>query len=165
MITPIEESKLSIYTELLLEVENGSRFKINFENRTMKVGNKFYIKKGEWDLERPLIDPLVLLKYNTIPKCLKHIEDLYKQLKTSRPSERSESKRKTYFKTKSADELLDEELICNPPREYAQAALEGFILCMILEDVLVWNEELMGKWYYQGDDKDLILLRTWIEGR
>lgn len=156
---------MTIYDELLIRVESGSRFKVDFEKRTMKVGNAFLIKKGEWDLERDLIDPLVLARYDTLPKCLKRIEDLYKQLKNSTPSERSESKRRTYFKTLSADEMLDEQLACNPPREYCQAILEGFILCMILEGVLVWNEELMGKWFYQGDDKDLILLRTWIEGR
>ena len=161
----IEENILPIYSELLLEVENGAKFKIDLEKRTMKVGNKFLIKKGDYDLNKPLVHPVVRLRFDTLPKVLKHIEDLYKQLKTSAPSERSESKRRTYFKALSADELMDGQLAYNTPREYAQAALEGFILCMILEDILVWNEELMGKWFYQGDDKDLILLRTWIEGR
>jgi hypothetical protein len=49
-------------------------------------------------------------------------------------------------------------------REVARAKLEGFILCIIVDGFFVWNEEEMGKWFYQSTiDPDLVILRRWIE--
>ena len=40
---------MSIYYEMLERVKNGERFHIDFEKRTMKVGGKVIIDKGEYD--------------------------------------------------------------------------------------------------------------------
>ena len=49
-------------------------------------------------------------------------------------------------------------------REVAKARLEGFILCMILNEKFQWDEEKLGKWFYQSKiDPDLIILRDWVE--
>ena len=49
-------------------------------------------------------------------------------------------------------------------RDVASAAIEGFVLCMILEGQFIWDEEEMGKWFYQSDrDPDLVILRSWVE--
>jgi hypothetical protein len=94
------------------------------------------------------------------------IAELYRIYKYSLPSERSDAKRKKYFKALSVDELTDEELIVGMPREKAQYMLEAFILCMIVDGCFVWNEELHGKWFYQcPSDADLIILRSWVEGK
>jgi hypothetical protein len=62
------------------------------------------------------------------------------------------------------EELTDEQLMCAERREVAQAKLEGFILCMILENKLIWNEHIMGKWFWQSKkDSDLVILKKWIE--
>ena len=94
---------------------------------------------------------------------LKTIDVLYDYYKHSLPSERSDKKRRKYFKALSIDELTDEQLLFAGRREIAQAKLEGFILCMILENRFVWDDIQLGKWFYQSkDDSDLVILKKWI---
>lgn len=146
---------MTIYDELIQKVSEGSRFSIDLENRTMKIGKKKIVNNGEYG-DKELIniktdDPLDI------------IENLYSQYKFSIPSERSESKRRCYFKALPANELTDEELICGVRREVARARLEGFILCMILNGKLTWDEFTMGKWFWQSNnDPDLVILKKWI---
>jgi hypothetical protein len=65
------------------------------------------------------------------------------------------------------EEITDEQLMVAERREYARAALEGFVLCMIVSGQLVWDEKIMnGKWFYQSEsDPDLVLLRSWVESK
>lgn len=146
---------MTIYEELIQKVSEGSRFNINFETRTMKIGKKKVIDNGEYGDKE-----LISIKINDP---LDIIENLYSQYKFSIPSERSENKRRGYFNALSANELTDEELICGERREVARARLEGFILCMILNGKLTWDEFTMGKWFWQSNnDPDLVILKKWI---
>lgn len=153
---------MSIYLELLERVSNGESFHINFEKRNMKVGDDYLIKEGEFDKSKELVSGLYDMK--TI---LNMIEELYKNYKYSLPSERSDNKRRKYFKALPMEEITDEQLITAERREFSQAVLEGFVLCMIVSGQLVWNEDVMqGTWFYQSKyDPDLVLLRTWVEGK
>ena len=84
--------------------------------------------------------------------------------KYSLPSERSDSKRKKYFKALPIEKIPDAKLLIAGRRETMQAALEGFILCAIITDQFKWDEKIMGKWFYQSEnDPDLVLLRSWVE--
>jgi len=153
---------MTIYEELLLRVENGETFHIDFEKRTMKVGNDYLIKNGEYDTSRNLFnrkgDP------TTMELVLGTIDVLYDRYKYSLPSERSDNKRRTYFKALPIEEIPDERLFLANRREITKARLEGFILCIALEGSFVWDEKTMGKWFYQSkNDKDLVILRKWIE--
>lgn len=150
---------MTIYEELLSRVEQGERFNINFEQRNMKIGKNWLIKNGECETGRIL--------YGKNPAAIKEeIEQLYKDFKYSCPSERSDSKRKGYFKALSADELTDEQMIYGGNRELMQAKLEGFILCAILMNHLKWEDLTEEKWFYQSKtEPDLIILKQWIEGR
>lgn len=146
---------MTIYEELIQKVSEGSRFNINFETRTMKIGKKKVINNGEYGNKE-----LINIKTNNP---LDIIENLYSQYKFSIPSERSENKHRGYFKALVANELTDEELICGERREVARARLEGFILCMILNGKLTWDEFTMGKWFWQSNnDPDLVILKKWI---
>lgn len=149
---------MTIYEELLSRVEQGEKFSIDFEKRDMKVGKDWLIKDGVWDKKKELInDYLIFLKP------LDTIEILYNMYKISCPSQRSDSNRKKYFKALSVDELTDEQMIVGLNREVAQARLEAFILIAILKG-WTWKEEY-GKWFWASqNDKDLILLRRWIDG-
>ena len=152
---------MTIYLELLERVKNGENFYVDFENRTMKVGKDFLIKNGEYDNSRALFGVSIYPSLNVV---LHMIEELYAGYKYSLPSERSDNKRKKYFKALPVEELTDEQLIRADKREYRQAALEGFVLCMILTGQLYWDEEIMGKWFWESrSDSDLIILRNWIE--
>jgi len=99
-----------------------------------------------------------------MPDILERIEMLYANYKYSLPSEKSESRRRQYFKALPVDKLTDKQMATGESREVARAKLEGFMLCMIVDGFFVWNEEEMGKWFWQSQrDLDLVILRNWIE--
>ena len=149
---------MSIFLKGLERVENGERFHINFEQRTMKVGQDKMIEGGEYDTSQVL--------YESPPSLLDTVRGLYIAYKYSLPSERSENKRKKYFKALPIDELTDEQLIYGVRRDIAQYMLEAFILCAIVKGDFVWDEDIHGKWFYQDKiEPDLVILRSWIEGK
>ena len=147
---------MCIYTEALEQVHNGERFYIDFVNRTMKIGRHKVIDCGVYDETKSLYD-------NKPTDIMSTIAQLYKSYKYSTPSERSDSKRRKYFKALSVEELTDEQMITGANREVAQFELEAFILCSIINGDFVWNENY-GKWFFQHQsDRDLVILRSWIE--
>lgn len=151
---------MTIYEELIKRVSEGETFYVNFKNRSLKIGKKFVITDGVHDDSRELID----CSYDKLESILDVIDNLYCNYKYSLPSERSDSKKRKYFKALSINEMNDMQLIAGERREVAQARLEGFILCMILNGKFKWDENAMGKWFYQSKtDLDLIILRDWVE--
>lgn len=156
---------MSIYEELIDRVSDGESFHIDFEKRNMKVGNDYLIKDGEFDESKELTSPV--FKQNCLEDILQGVLQRYRSYKISLPSERSDNKRRKYFKALPMEEITDEQLIVAERREVSQAALEGFVLCMIVSGQLVWDEDIMqGKWFYQSKtDPDLVLLRSWVEGK
>ena len=155
---------MTIYTELVQRVSDGETFHIDFEKRIMKVGKQKLIDGGKYDNNRMLIDDIDGI-FDTL-EVLCSVKHLYNKYKYSLPSERSDKKRKCYFKALPVDKLTDAEMATGERREVAQAKLEGFILCMILEGRFVWLEDIMGKWFYQSkSDPDLVILRSWIENK
>ena len=149
---------LTIYDELLTRVGNGERFSINLAKRNMKVGNEYLIKEGMCDQGRIVYNRLLISEKE-------RIEQLYKIFKYSCPSERSDILR-GYFKAYTADELSDAEMVLGGNREFCRAALEGYILCASLMGDLKWSDLTEKTYYWQSEkDKDLVILREWIEGR
>ena len=153
---------MTIYEELIKRVAEGESFYINFKNKSLKIGKEFIIADGVYDTSRELIHDTECCS-NT--KCLlAFIDGLYYKYKYSLPSERSDNKRRQYFKALPVDKLTDKQMAIGMNREIARAQLEGFILCMIVNGFFVWNEDEMGKWFYQSKiDPDLVVLRNWIE--
>ena len=135
------------------EVSNGAKFHVDFKTRSLKLNGEYIVKDG--------VTEFVTDRY--VPEnFLYHVEDFYAACKHSIPSERSESRGKHYFKTTSERYLPDDDMMYGIGRELALAQLEVYILCCILEG-MVWNES-WGKWFWQSEnDKDLVLLREWIE--
>ena len=151
---------MTIYEELIKRVEEGESFYINFKNQSLKIGKKFIVADGFYDDERTLFTTSEL----EMSEILSYIEMLYENYKSSLPSERSDSKRRQYFKALPVDKLTDKQMATGQRREVARAKLEGFILCMIVDGFFVWDENKMGKWFYQSNrDPDLVILRSWIE--
>ena len=146
--------------ELIKRVSDGENFHVDFEKRNMRVGKQYLIKDGEFDINKYQLS--VEKTPASVNMVLDIIEDLYYEYKHSMPSERSENKRRKYFKALSIDELTDEQLVNGKPREVAQCELEGYILCSILNGTLYWDEELLGKWFHQGNDPDFILLKKYF---
>lgn len=146
----------SIYQKTVSAVEEGANFRVDFQTRSLKLRGKFIIKNGEYEGELG------------VQKCdedefFSKVEELYDRYKHSLPSERSESKARRYFMALPERELSDDAMLYGEQRDKAQIELELFILCQLLNG-FKWNAEKFGKWFWQSaNDKDLIILRDWIE--
>lgn len=149
-----------ILAELVERVDNGEKFHIDFEKRNMKVGKTYLIKDGKYDESKYMLCRLHDIDSDII---LAAIEDLYYEYRYSMPSERSERKRKKYFKALPVEELSIDDMVKGQSREVAQAKLEGYILCSILNGDLKWNDD-WGTFFWQSKSyEDLVILRKWIE--
>lgn len=137
--------------EIAKMVRDGAKFTINFQKRTCRVNGK-----------------VVNIEVRSNPKVttedvLETIEFLYEYYKRSVPSERSESHRRYYFKALPEKDLTDEDMMYGDNREVERFKLEFFVLGSIISGKLIWKEE-WGSWFWQSpSDKDLIILRDWIE--
>nr|DAV55035.1 MAG TPA: hypothetical protein [Caudoviricetes sp.] len=137
--------------EIAKMVRDGAKFTINFQKRTCRVNGK-----------------VVNIEVRNNPKVttedvLETIEFLYEYYKRSVPSERSESHRRYYFKALPEKDLTDEDMMYGDNREVERFKLEFFVLGSIISGKLIWKEE-WGSWFWQSpSDKDLIILRDWIE--
>lgn len=146
----------NIYQNAIQAVESGSTFKVDFQSRSLKIDGKYVIENGKYEGELG------------VPSCsedefLATIEELYHSYKHSIPSERSEGKSHRYFAALQERSLSDEAMLYGERRDKAQIELELYILCQIANG-LQWNPEKMGKWFYQSkNDKDLVILREWVE--
>ena len=146
----------NIYEEAVQAVEEGAKFMIDFPSSCLKVGDKQIIRDGEYDGELG-VEPC------TPEEFLARVEELYHAYKHSIPSERSESRSRRYFRALPERELSDEDMLYGQRRDRAQAELELYLLCQILNG-LKWNPETMGRWFWQSkQDKDLVILRQWVE--
>ena len=146
----------NIYQEAVQAVEAGAKFMIDFPSRSLKVGGKQIIQNGKYEGE-------LGMKPCTEAEFLSRVEELFHAYKHSIPSERSESRSRRYFTALSERELSDEDMLYGQRRDRAQAELELYVLCQILSG-LKWNPETMGRWFWQSkQDKDLVILRQWVE--
>ena len=146
----------TIFKKAVDAVTNGEKFKVNLEKRNLQIGNEYLIKDGKYDG----------VLHNGVGFSIRTFEDLYQIYKHSRPSERSENKQRKYFKALKLNELEEDDMLYGDDRELAQLSLELYLLCWILSGTFVWDEESMGKWFWQSqNDKDLVILRSWIDGK
>lgn len=146
----------NIYKESVQAVEGGVRFKIDFPARSLKLRGKYIIQNGKYEGE-------LGISLCSEDEFLANVEELYHRYKHSVPSERSESKSRRYFMAFSEKDLSDDDMLYGEHRDKAQIELELYILCQIING-LKWDSEKMGKWFYQSKtDKDLVILRSWVE--
>jgi len=148
--------KQTIIQQALEAIEAGAKFKVNLTERNLSIDKKYLVKNGEYDGQL------------TDTNCfnISVLEDLYQEYKHSRPSERNDNKQRRYFKALKINELSDDDMLYGIDREVAQFRLESYLLCWILSGLFVWDEDNMGKWFWQSqNDKDLVILREWIDGK
>lgn len=141
--------------ELYDKVSQGSKFYVNFKERTVRVDKKAYdIKDVEWDKDLSDLSEKDILDVLTAA---------YETYKHSVPSERSDSHRKSYFKALPYEELSDDDILYGIPREFSRFTLEISFLIAVSSEMLKWNNE-WGTWFWQSpDDKDFVILREWVE--
>lgn len=142
------------YDEIIKAVENGAKFTINLQKRTCRVNGKVVMSEEDKPKDTPYLTHAVVLFA---------IEQRYKAYKHSVPSERSESHRRYYFKALPEKELSDEDMMYGERREVARCKLELYVLIQLLRGNLAW-ENRWGTWFWRSEnDKDLIILRDWVE--
>ena len=146
----------NIYENAVRAVEDGAKFTVDFRSRSLKLNGKYLIEDGRYEGELG------------VPLCsgeefLANVEELYYRYKHSVPSERSEGKSRRYFTALSERELDDQAMLYGERRDKAQIELELYVLGQILGG-FAWVPETMGKWFWQSKtDKDLVILRSWVE--
>ena len=143
-------------------VERGYKFRVSLESKSLMVNRKYLIKDGVWNKSRPLqrIEPI------DEDAMWKLLDGLYEEYYHSRPSERSSSAKKSYFKALKESQLEDEDMMYAPVRDLAQLRLELTILCMVIAGRLVWDEKKYGKWFWQSkNNKNFVILRKWIDNQ
>jgi hypothetical protein len=145
----------NIYKETLGRVAKGARFSVNLEHRSLRVNGKYVIKDGNYEGNlgcAPSDEPL------------REIERLYERFYYSVPSQRSEQKVRSYFRALPEKELPDEDMLYGMRREEAQAELELFVLCQLIQNALDWNSFASGLWFWQSSKyPSLIILKKWID--
>ncbi len=146
----------NIYQKAIRAVEDGSKFKVDFPSRSLTLNGKPIIKESNYEGD-------LGVTLHSKEEFFATIEDLYFRYKHSVPSERSDSKSRLYFTPLPEKSLPDEAMLYGERRDKAQIELELYLLCQILGG-FQWEAETMGKWFWQSQtDKDLVILRSWIE--
>lgn len=140
---------MSMYSDLIERVAKGAKFKINLVEKTLKIDGK------EISLEGNLIDENDVGNGN--PWDI--LETLYLSYKRSVPSEHQNGN-KPYFTAASVEELDDDEIAFNEPRNLAQFKLECYVLFASLNGLLKMEND--NHWFWQGNDKELVVLKEWI---
>lgn len=132
-------------TELEKKIENGAKFRISFEKRTLYVcGKQIDISDPEPDFS------------------FEKLENLYRRYRHSLPGERDDS-RKNYFIALPEEELSDDDMLYGERRQIAKFRLEMYVLCAIISGALQWDDS-WGNWFWQSkNDKSLVILRSWVE--
>lgn len=141
---------MSLYSELIQKVAKGSKFNINLVQKTLSID------RSDVTLEGNLIDENDVGNGNP----WEILETLYLSFKRSVPSAHHNGSR-PYFKADNVEELSDDEIAFNEPRNLAQFALETYVLFASLSGWLkIENEK---HWFWQSDiDKSLVVLREWL---
>lgn len=141
--------------ELYDKVSEGSKFYVNFKERTVRVDKQVYsisdIEYGKdiRDVPKEVFMDVLYCAYETY--------------KHSVPSERSDSHHKSYFKALPYEKLSDDDILYGKPRELARFILEVMFLRGVYKGKLKWHDE-WGSWFWQSaDDKDFVILREWVE--
>lgn len=141
---------MSLYSELIQKVAKGSKFNINLVQKTLSIDRSNVVLEGN------LIDENDVGNGNP----WEILETLYLYYKRSVPSEHHNGNR-SYFKADSAEELSDDELAFNEPRNLAQFKLECYVLFASVSGKLKMENDK--HWFWQSDiDKSLVVLREWV---
>lgn len=162
----------TVLSKLIKSVENGSNFKVDLKQKSIKVDKQYLIKEGvitdealelfnHEDLKLCQYD--VYHKYTEFEEVMERLEFLYIIYKNSIPSEKEDNqKKKVYFKANDLNKISEYHMIFGVPRRTARAILEGYLLCLILSGSLVWDSRY-GNWFYQSkNDKDFVILKEWV---
>lgn len=158
---------MSIYAKLLQAAKEGKYYKINLKTKSLKIQRKQYIGGGDVLVDDDLICNEDFEKFDILVGDIQNMSwknvvwHLYNIFKYSVPDKNYRDN--SYFEALDESELTDGERAFGVPRHLAQAMLESYILLGSLAGWIKWDEP-DDHWFYQcEDDKELIVMREWVE--
>ena len=147
---------MNIYESLIERVQNGESFYVNLKKGLVKIGPETVIENNT-----PCAKDVPLLEEDMMTNITEHIEKLYEDYKYSVASAASEHK-SSYFSAIPDGELDEFHFLTGLPRLVAQARLEIYVAC--LKAMGLFKLDFGTGWFWQSpNDKDLVILRKWVE--
>ena len=142
---------MELYDEIINSVSSGSVFNVDLKKKVLQLD------KNNVPLDN------INVNISSSEDMLSTIHKLFERYKYSVPSERSEGKRRRYFKALKLSEIEYDDFMFGEGRDTAQIKLELYVLLSSIYHKDFWEEILKEHFFYQSDkDKDLIILKDWV---
>ena len=142
---------MELYDEIINSVSSGSVFNVDLKKKVLQLD------KNNIPLDNMSVN------ISSSEDMLSTIHKLFERYKHSVPSERSEGKRRRYFKALKLSEIEYDDFMFGEGRDTAQIKLELYVLLSSIYHKDFWEEIFKEQFFYQSDkDKDLIILKDWV---
>ena len=142
---------MELYDEIINSVSSGSVFNVDLKKKVLQLD------KNNVPLDN------INVNISSSEDMLSTIHKLFERYKYSVPSERSEGKRRRYFKALKLSEIEYDDFMFGEGRDTAQIKLELYVLLASIYHKDFWQEIFKEQFFYQSDkDKDLIILKDWV---
>ena len=142
---------MELYNEIINSVSSGSVFNVDLKKKVLQLD------KNNVPLDN------INVNISSSEDMLSTIHKLFERYKYSVPSERSEGKRRRYFKALKLSEIEYDDFMFGEGRDTAQIKLELYVLLSSIYHKDFWEEIFKEQFFYQSDkDKDLIILKDWV---
>ena len=142
---------MELYDEIINSVSSGSVFNVDLKKKVLQLD------KNNVPLDNMSVN------ISSSEDMLSTIHKLFERYKYSVPSERSEGKRRRYFKALKLSEIDYDDFMFGEGRDTAQIKLELYVLLSSIYYKHFWEEIFKEHFFYQSDkDKDLIILKDWV---
>ena len=142
---------MELYDEIINSVSSGSVFNVDLKKKVLQLD------KNNVPLDN------INVNISSSEDMLSTIHKLFERYKHSVPSERSEGKRRRYFKALKLSEIEYDDFMFGEGRDTAQIKLELYVLLSSIYHKDFWEEIFKEQFFYQSDkDKDLIILKDWV---
>lgn len=142
---------MELYDEIINSVSSGSVFNVDLKKKVLQLD------KNNVPLDN------INVNISSSEDMLSTIHKLFERYKYSVPSERSEGKRRRYFKALKLSEIDYDDFMFGEGRDTAQIKLELYVLLSSIYYKNFWEEIFKEQFFYQSDkDKDLIILKDWV---
>ena len=142
---------MELYDEIINSVSSGSVFNVDLKKKVLQLD------KNNVPLDN------INVNISSSEDMLSTIHKLFERYKYSVPSERSEGKRRRYFKALKLSEIEYDDFMFGEGRDTAQIKLELYVLLSSIYHKDFWQEIFKEQFFYQSDkDRDLIILKDWV---
>ena len=142
---------MELYDEIINSVSSGSVFNVDLKKKVLQLD------KNNIPLDN------INVNISSSEDMLSTIHKLFERYKYSVPSERSEGKRRRYFKALKLSEIEYDDFMFGEGRDAAQIKLELYVLLSSIYHKDFWEEIFKEQFFYQSDkDRDLIILKDWV---